>query len=430
MVVVVGLVFLLEILSVVFCLNYLYGRKPCFDVMTVCLVVLEITWMYIARLLQLDNVWSLVMYPIVMLYCGFEFGFKLKSIIINNILYIAIVSILQATAMIIWYEMLGIKEAEAAGNLFVSIFTFFVVAVGLRKCKLNVLSEVLQRNEKLILVSLIVVGMSISLFLINYKQNNVFTILYYVILGVSVFLIIMVTVDIGKHRIKAKEAEAELRLHKLYEESFRNLIDEISARQHEFDNHINTIYSQHFLYKTYDELVEAQKKYCVEVVKENRFNKLLKKGNPVILCFLYSKFTEAEKEGIRVNYRINIGNLECQIPVYKMVELLGNLIKNAVEAAKERENGSIYVMMQEESDKICIEVSNESEVVNYQRMQEFFRKGYSEKGKNRGYGLYNVKRICEEYGIEILCENREENGRNRLVFSLIALKKTDKQRHS
>ena len=33
----------------------------------------------------------------------------------------------------------------------------------------------------------------------------------------------------------------------------KNLIDDICAKQHEFDNHINAIYSQHFLYETYDE---------------------------------------------------------------------------------------------------------------------------------------------------------------------------------
>ena len=63
----------------------------------------------------------------------------------------------------------------------------------------------------------------------------------------------------------------------------------------------------------------------------------------VILCFLHSRFMEVEKEGVTVSYRINIGDMECGVPTYKIVELLGNLIKNAVEAVKEREDGSIHV---------------------------------------------------------------------------------------
>lgn len=409
---------LLEILSVVLCLHFLYGEKFHFDLLTIILIALEISWMQIIYWMELGNIWSLLMYPIVMLYCGLKFGFNFKVIFINNILYIAIISIIQATIMMVFGLVLGTQKIGAVENLIINFLTFLIIFLALSKCSLKKLSRVLQSHEKMIVISLTVLIINIFFLLLVYKKDQGFNILYYAVLWISVILIVIVVIDIGKHKLKAKEVEAELRLHKLYEESFRNLVDEISARQHEFDNHINTIYSQHFLYKTYEELVEAQKKYCIEVVKENRFNKLLTKGNPVVLCFLYSRFTEVEKEGVMISYRINVGDLKCKVPVYKMVELLGNLIKNAVEAAKERGGGGIHVMMLEEKDMIRIEVSNESEVIEYQRIQEFFRKGYSEKGKNRGYGLYNVKKICGEYGIEITCENREENEKNRLVFGL------------
>ena len=416
--IVVSLGFLFEILSIVFCLHYLYGEKAGFDIWTISFVLFDVVWLSIVEFFSLGQSWSLLMYPIAILYSGIKFGYNPKAIIINNILYMAILSGIQTTIMVLFYVCLDIERSKGINTLMINVILFGAVIFGLRKIELKKLSDVLQSNEKIVMLSLIVVVISTGLFLATYKQNRGFEELYYVVLSVSIILIAIAAVDIGKHKIKAKEAEAELRLHKLYEEPFRNLIDEICARQHEFDNHINTIYSQHFLYKTYEELVEAQKKYCSEVTKENRFNKLLTKGNPVILCFLYSRFTEAEKEGVTVSYRINIGNMECSVPTYKIVELLGNLIKNAVEAVKEREDGSIHVMMLEEKDRIRIEVSNESEVVDYQRIQEFFRKGYSEKGKNRGYGLYNVKKICGDYGIGITCENREENGRNRLVFGL------------
>lgn len=388
------------------------------DMLTVCFVVSDVIWMSIAHMFHFGQSWSLVMYLVAILYCGLKFGFELKTIIINNIIYMAILSSIQATIIVLLKVLFRIERVGILESFYVNAIMLGIVVFGLKKCQLKKMSDILRKNEKLIVTSVAVVIVSTVLFLINYKKNINFSILYYAVLGISILLIIIASIDIGKHKLKAKEAEAELRLHKLYEEPFRNLIDEICARQHEFDNHINTIYSQHFLYKTYEELVEAQKKYCSEVTKENRFNKLLTKGNPVILCFLYSRFTEAEKEGVTVSYRINIGEMECGVPTYKIVELLGNLIKNAVEAVKEREDGSVHVMMLEGKDSIRIEVSNESEVVDYQRIQEFFRKGYSEKGKNRGYGLYNVKKICGDYGIGITCENREENGRNRLVFGL------------
>ena len=416
--IVVSLACCFEALSVVLCLHYLYGERFHIDKYTVCFIIFDIIWMNAVYFGELGQIWSVVIYPVIVLYCGFRFGFKLKALIVNNVMYMAILSGIQASIIILLYMLFKMRRMEPIDNLYINGIMFCIACIGLRKCKLEKLSKILQSKEKLMIISLIVIVVCTTIFLIDYKQSKGFEIMYYVVLGISIILIVVVAIDIGKHKIKAKEAEAELRLHKLYEEPFRNLIDEICARQHEFDNHINTIYSQHFLYKTYEELVEAQKKYCSEVTKENRFNKLLTKGNPVILCFLYSRFAEAEKEGVTVSYRINIGDMECSVPTYKIVELLGNLIKNAVEAVKERKDGNIHVMMLEEKDRIRIEVSNESEVIDYQRIQEFFRKGYSEKGKNRGYGLYNVKKICGDYGIGITCENREEDDRNRLVFGL------------
>ena len=409
---------LFEAISVVICLHYLYGEKIHFDIITIGFIGFDVVLMRIIYLLNLRQTWSLMIYPFIILYCGIRFGFNFKTIFVNNILYMTILSGIQATIIILFNIVFKIERPEEVESFLINAVMLCVVAGILRKCKLDKLSKILQSNERLIFISLTVVVIVIFTFLMNYKFDKGFEIFYYILLGISTMLIGIAAIDIGKHKVKAKEAEAELRLHKLYEEPFRNLIDEICARQHEFDNHINTIYSQHFLYKTYEELVEAQEKYCGEVTKENRFNKLLTRGNPVILCFLYSRFLEAEKEGIMVSYRINIGDMECSVPTYKIVELLGNLLKNAMEAVKEREDGSIHVMMLEEKDRIRIEVSNESEVVDYQRIQEFFRKGYSEKGKNRGYGLYNVKKICGDYGIGITCENREENDRNRLVFGL------------
>ena len=95
----------------------------------------------------------------------------------------------------------------------------------------------------------------------------------------------------------------------------------------------------------------------------------------------------------------------CRVPIHKMVELLGNLLKNATEAAKQREKKKIHVMMLEDSEKIQIEISNESEIIDEKRIKDFFKKKYSEKGNNRGYGLYNVRIICEEYGAAIICKN-------------------------
>ena len=63
-----------------------------------------------------------------------------------------------------------------------------------------------------------------------------------------------------------------------------------------------------------------------------------------------------------------------------------------------------------------IEVRNESPYISYDMLGNFFNKGYSKKGENRGIGLYNIKQICEEYGMEIASKNIEIDGSNWLSF--------------
>ena len=221
----------------------------------------------------------------------------------------------------------------------------------------------------------------------------------------------------GKYKIKSKEIETELKMHKLYADSFDNLIDNIRSKQHEFDNHINTIYSQHYIYDTYDELVDAQKNYCEMVVIDNRFNKLLNTGNPVIIGFLYGKFVEIDKLGVDISYRISIEELEIGVPVYKIVEILGNLIGNAVEAlVSTKKYNKLYVLMEEKEGNFKIEVRNESDYINYKDINLFFIKGYSKKDKNRGLGLFHVKSICEEYSLNLACINKEICNVNWISF--------------
>ena len=415
----VGLYAFLEALSVVVCFHYLYGEKIYLEKVSISFLVVDVVLMEIFYLLHMKSIWSLIIFPIIFLYSGIRFEFKLKPLIINNILQAILLLTLQASIMLPYSLIMKDHKLEETDALIVTGIMFLIVYFGLKRCKLKKISDVLQSDERIVMASLTIIIIVIILFLLNYKQNSQVELLYYAVLGISIVMIAVIAVDIGKNKIKVKEAEAELRLHKLYEASFRELIDEICARQHEFDNHINTIYSQHRLYKSYEELVIAQRKYCGEIVEENHLNKILSKGNPVILCFLYSQLVEMEKNGIVVTYQINIEDLQCKMPIYKMVELLGNLLKNAIEEVQRNGKNKIHVMVEEKSDLIQIEVLNESRLIEEKEIRNFFKKGYSEKGERRGYGLYNVKKICEEYGAAIACKNIEREYSNWIDFSVM-----------
>lgn len=404
---IVSLCVLFEILAIVFCLHYLYGEKPRVDIVTVGFIISEMILMNVINYCQLDQKWSLMIYPMVMTYCAVRFGFSFRVILVNTILYTIVLSTLQATIIIFSHILIG--RFRVAEEVVANIILLCVVLFVLPKCNLNKLSKILQKKNKIVILTVLVIISSILLFLFNYKQSAGFDLFYYIVFIMCILLICFVVIDIGNHKMKAKEMESELRLHKLYEDSFHNLIEDICAKQHEFDNHINTIYSQHFLYDSYEELVKAQREYCSVITDANKFNKLLKKGNSVILGFLYGKLSEIDKKGIQIEYNVNVESLECSVPIYKMVEILGNLINNAVdEVLSHKEFNELFIGIREGENKIIMEVGNPVKKVDYAHIQEIFKKGYSSKGSNRGYGLYNVKKICEEYKINMSCDYRDE----------------------
>lgn len=419
---VLGLSLLFEALAVVFCLHYLYGEKIYFDIKTVGFIVLDIMWMLSIYYLNLDRSLSLMIYPLIILFCGVKFGYKIKEITVNVILYVIIVGVLQSAIMVAAFIIIKETQIEQVESLIINIMVFCIIYFVLKRFNIRKISKILQSRDGIVYGSLVVAITSLTVWLMGYREKSGLDTTYYVVFIASVILIVIAIIDIGKHKMKTLEIEAELKLHKIYETSFRNLIEDICARQHEFDNHINAIYNQHLLYNNYEQLIKAQGQYCEAIIQENKYNKLLSKGNPVILGFLYGKFVEAEKQGINITYKVNIGNVESSVPIYKIIELLGNLIKNAVEELLESGLTGLHVLMIEEADLIRIEVSNEVDKIDYEEISQFFRKGYSKKGVGRGYGLYNVKKICEEHDIQIQCNDKSDESESRLSFNLLIKK--------
>lgn len=282
-----------------------------------------------------------------------------------------------------------------------------------------------QRNSKLI--GLILLLESTLVFLLIFQYKNAYgkvPIKYTVISGIMVLIIILCIHGL-LYRIKYQEKQAELEAYKTYSAAFSDLITQIRARQHEFDNHISALCNLHYICKDYDELVQEQSKYAKDVISNNRFHKLLVSGNPVIAGFLYGKLSSIQEQGIEVTYTFHISEFTSKIPVYLVVELVGNLLKNAVEAVKTQQvEKQIHLSCTENENEFCLGVRNRSEKIPLDEIGRFFEKGYSSKGSGRGLGLYNVKEICEKYGVDIVCDNTEIDDKNWFLIELHIKKQT------
>lgn len=82
----------------------------------------------------------------------------------------------------------------------------------------------------------------------------------------------------------------------------------------------------------------------------------------------------------------------CRYPVRSIAIILGIFLDNAIEASGKLSKKSIRIYLYAEENKLVFQISNlfEDEI----HTQYLGRKGYSTKGKNRGYGLSYAKRVA------------------------------------
>ena len=393
-----------EAIAVLLLLHTLYGKKICWNIYSIAFVVIDYILMLATKLFGVSQNLSVMIYPLLAIYCFVQFKSKIQEIIVNIVLAVIMLLGIQLIPLLVFGILGELLIGYENVAIVISNLIILIIAIVLyKKVDLHTISLTFQRNSKLI--GLILLLESTLVFLLIFQYKNAYgkvPIKYTVISGIMVLIIILCIHGL-LYRIKYQEKQAELEAYKTYSAAFSDLITQIRARQHEFDNHISALCNLHYICKDYDELVQEQSKYAKDVISNNRFHKLLVSGNPVIAGFLYGKLSSIQEQGIEVTYTFHISEFTSKIPVYLVVELVGNLLKNAVEAVKTQQvEKQIHLSCTENENEFCLGVRNRSEKIPLDEIGRFFEKGYSSKGSGRGLGLYNVKEICEKYGVDIV----------------------------
>lgn len=416
----------LEAVAVLLLLHALYGKKMRWDKYSVGFVVLDCVLMSVIRFGKMNQSVSMIIYVLLIMYCICKFGTNVKQLVVNMILLAVIMMGIELAALIILQSLgAGIKGYEDISVVFANGIIVLIVLKMYKKLDLYAISVSFQRNGRLVAILLLLESSLVFFLIFEYKilQGKV-PVQTIIVSGILVLTVILCIHGL-LYRIKYQEKQAELEAYKTYSVAFSDLITQIRARQHEFDNHISALCNLHYICKDYDELVSEQSKYAKDVIGNNRFHRLLVSGNPVIAGFLYGKLSSIQEQGIEVTYTFHISEFTSKNPVYLVVELIGNLLKNAVEAVKTQQvEKQIHLSCTENENEFCLGVRNRSEKIPLDEMGRFFEKGYSSKGSGRGLGLYNVKEICEKYGVDIVCDNTEVDDKNWFLIEL-HIKKSD-----
>lgn len=224
----------------------------------------------------------------------------------------------------------------------------------------------------------------------GYYETSFLAALYFVL---NLFLI--------KYFVDISHKENEIEVIREYGEHLKELAEELNKREHEYKNQLNTIIG----------IAERDGTGCRKQIIEyaesiTRANKNRRSGgsiisdNSVIAAYILKMSRVARARDIKFDYYIVRPFPIYSLPENELSELLANLINNAFEAAEELTDHKRYASVCLEED--YIEVTN---YVNQDFSKSMLKKankpGFSTKGRNRGYGMVNIRDIVKRHGFKM-----------------------------
>lgn len=268
-----------------------------------------------------------------------------------------------------------------------------------------------------------VIALLVSVYLVvDFLVSGTFDYRIFLMFLLMVVVIVWGIADWRKNYILMQQKESELKLYQHYIQPLEELVKEIRAKQHEFDNHMNAILNMHLTVDNYEELVLRQSVYITEVIKDDgsrQYLPLLRISDKVLAGFLYSKIVRAPSY---VKTEVEIRNLEIisGISEHHLIEIVGTLVDNAYEACSKDRN-QVIMELDSEDDKLVFIIKNQVGSIKLENINRFFEKGYSTKSEEgrHGLGLYNAKMLIERYRGDIIVSTENIDHKDYICMKVI-----------
>lgn len=259
------------------------------------------------------------------------------------------------------------------------------------------------KSINIIILNLFVFFLLIKVLVSNNVMNTKIiipvTILGLIIIGINCYFYVYLYKTLNEK----KKSEIKTSFNPL----INDLMGKLKANEHEYKNHLNTIWSIAQVTATED-IKEKLQEYISNIVDDTEeFSMLLNVENTIIKAVLYNKGQRAEKLGIKYTYNVRSNFKEILLDNSELTVILSNLLNNAIEATSMIKKKELEVFIEEDNKYYIINVKNRTEGLKVEDLSNIFKIGYSTKGEGRGYGLYNVKSIVDKYRgkIQISLEN-------------------------
>lgn len=297
--------------------------------------------------------------------------------------------------------------------LIILYLILFILAYLLKHFKLDFsLLDEMDKNSKRIIIFNLLLGF------ITLATQAVLTYYYVSIIPISItilnLILLLAYFSISFYSmtriIKLQITTQNLESAENYNETLSYLYDNVKAFQHDFNNMI-------FIIGGYVEAndTEGLKKYYKNLEKDSeRVNnvallnpKLI--NNSGIYNLLMSKYKKANSEKVEIKLEFFFDFEKLKMPIYEFSRILGILLDNAIEAAKETEEKQVNILFRDSTRNNTQIISIENSYKNkHVDTNKIFEKGVSQKQNHMGMGLWEVKQILNRNNNVNLITTKDE----------------------
>ena len=195
----------------------------------------------------------------------------------------------------------------------------------------------------------------------------------------------------------------------------RYLVDSMRANNHDFTNKLHVILGllQMEMYEEAASYIEN-----ITIVQRETISKIMSAvKEPAVAALLIGKTARASE--LNVKFILQEGSVfsksDYPIPTETLVTIIGNLIDNAFDAMNEANTDlekpkELLFGIYSKPNALLITANDTGVGIKEENKAQVFENGYSTKGKGRGTGLYQVKRLVENLGGEILLDSQYGTG--------------------
>ncbi len=321
---------------------------------------------------------------------------------IDYILTVISVIIIQVLLMFV-LQLIKANKYSFQNGIIINCTVIIICLLVYKFVPLEKIKNGLIKYKKIMTILLTLIVIPLFVYAIGWDMDQIKVWSYAPLLISGVIIWVLMVVIIFFEVIKLREQKKALSIYEEYNPMLEHVVEEIRSKQHDINNHLHAIYGiaekneQYEITEYIDKLVDHY----------HQTNKFIQTGNNIISAVIYSKKCEADSKGIEFEFNYDKPLPKFPVMEYEMVEILGNLIDNAIDATHDHHEKKVIVNINQNVKYKSMEVVNAGHPIKQQYINKMFNKGFSTKGKNRGYGLYNVNRIIKSYNgiIELLHKN-------------------------